>query len=175
MGADRVGIVDELSGILAERKGNIEESKMAVLGGEFAVMMLVSMEAAAPRRAPRPMMADIETRLGLKIGLVPTHRTGVHARKAGPTSSRRSRSTAEGIVHSVSAVLHAARHQYRGHGDGHPARAAHGRSDVHHEGEHRARPGPFGGGAQARAGAARSGSSGDLDISLKPLLPSNPE
>ena len=47
IGADRVGIVDDLSGLVSEGGGNIEESKMAVLGGEFAVMMLVSIEAEA--------------------------------------------------------------------------------------------------------------------------------
>ena len=41
IGPDRVGIVDDVSGAVSEGSCNIEESKMAVLGGEFAVIMLV--------------------------------------------------------------------------------------------------------------------------------------
>lgn len=42
-GPDRMGIVDEVMGLLLERGGNVETSRMARLGGEFAVLMLVSM------------------------------------------------------------------------------------------------------------------------------------
>src|SRR6478736_5921429 len=45
-GPDRIGIVDEVTGLLLERGGNVETSRMARLGGEFAVLMLVSMPAA---------------------------------------------------------------------------------------------------------------------------------
>lgn len=42
LGADRPGIVDELSDVLTSRQLNIEDSRMSVLGGEFAILMLVS-------------------------------------------------------------------------------------------------------------------------------------
>lgn len=42
-GPDRIGIVDEVTGLLLKRGGNVETSRMARLGGEFAVLMLVSM------------------------------------------------------------------------------------------------------------------------------------
>lgn len=42
VGADRVGIVDDISQALLEHECNIEESRMALLGGEFAMIMLVS-------------------------------------------------------------------------------------------------------------------------------------
>lgn len=42
LGNDRPGIVDELSKIIADHDCNIEDSRMSVLGGEFAVMLLVS-------------------------------------------------------------------------------------------------------------------------------------
>lgn len=42
-GPDRIGIVDEVTGLLFQRGGNVENSRMARLGGEFAVLMLVSM------------------------------------------------------------------------------------------------------------------------------------
>jgi glycine cleavage system transcriptional repressor len=46
-GPDRIGIVDEVTGLLLARGGNVETSRMARLGGEFAVLMLVSMPAAS--------------------------------------------------------------------------------------------------------------------------------
>jgi glycine cleavage system transcriptional repressor len=109
IGADRVGIVDDLSALLSE--GNIEESKMAVLGGEFAVMMLVSMEDAA-LEALIARTPEIETSLDLKIGVKITRAS---AREAGIAASERGRPYAletvsldgKGIVHSVSAVLRA--------------------------------------------------------------------
>ena len=42
-GPDRIGIVDEVTGVLLERGGNVEVSRMVRLGGEFAVLMLVAM------------------------------------------------------------------------------------------------------------------------------------
>lgn len=42
-GPDRVGIVDEVTGRLFELGGNVEISRMTRLGGEFAILMLVSM------------------------------------------------------------------------------------------------------------------------------------
>jgi glycine cleavage system transcriptional repressor len=44
-GPDRIGIVDELTGLLLRRGGNVATSRMARLGGEFAVLMLVAMPA----------------------------------------------------------------------------------------------------------------------------------
>ncbi|MCK0153086.1 glycine cleavage system protein R [Alcanivorax sp. S6407] len=42
LGSDRPGIVESLSRAVLERQGNILDSRMTVLGGEFAVLMLVS-------------------------------------------------------------------------------------------------------------------------------------
>jgi glycine cleavage system transcriptional repressor len=42
LGPDRPGLVAEVTHYVTERGGNIEDSRMAVLGGEFAVMMLIS-------------------------------------------------------------------------------------------------------------------------------------
>jgi len=43
-GPDRVGLVDEISGFLSSKSINLEDSRMAVLGGEFALILLVSGE-----------------------------------------------------------------------------------------------------------------------------------
>ena len=42
LGSDRPGIVESLSRAVLEHNGNILDSRMTVLGGEFAVLMLVS-------------------------------------------------------------------------------------------------------------------------------------
>ena len=42
LGKDRPGIVEALSDALTSRQMNIEDSRMSVLGGEFAIMLLVS-------------------------------------------------------------------------------------------------------------------------------------
>ena len=42
LGQDRPGIVDDLSTMLFERGANIEDSRMATLGGCFSVMILLS-------------------------------------------------------------------------------------------------------------------------------------
>jgi len=41
-GPDRVGIVEEITGLLLGLNCNVESSRMARLGGEFAVLMLVT-------------------------------------------------------------------------------------------------------------------------------------
>lgn len=41
-GADRVGIVEEVTKVLLDSGANVETSRMARLGGEFAMLMLVS-------------------------------------------------------------------------------------------------------------------------------------
>jgi glycine cleavage system transcriptional repressor len=103
IGADRVGIVDDLSGIVAEAGGNIEESKMAVLGGEFAVMMLVAMDATATA-ALEARSPEMEASLGLHIGI---KRTGEASRLKGgrPYVVETVSLDGKGIVHAVSAVL----------------------------------------------------------------------
>ena len=42
IGTDRPGIVNELSQIITRQQGNIDDSRMTVLGGEFAMMLLVT-------------------------------------------------------------------------------------------------------------------------------------
>ncbi len=44
-GTDRVGIVEEVTGVLLGLDGNIQMSRMARLGGEFAMLVLLSLSA----------------------------------------------------------------------------------------------------------------------------------
>ncbi len=42
LGPDRPGLVAEITEYLTKRGANVEDSRMAVLGGEFGVLVLVS-------------------------------------------------------------------------------------------------------------------------------------
>ena len=42
IGSDRPGIVNELSQLIVQNNGNIDDSRMTVLGGEFAIILLIS-------------------------------------------------------------------------------------------------------------------------------------
>ncbi|MFC3150520.1 glycine cleavage system protein R [Litoribrevibacter euphylliae] len=42
LGSDRSGIVKDLSSLIANHGANIQDSRMTVLGGEFAIIMMVS-------------------------------------------------------------------------------------------------------------------------------------
>jgi glycine cleavage system transcriptional repressor len=104
VGSDRVGIADDIAKIVAGQGINIEESKMAVLGGEFAVIMLISGE-----KAPVEDLASELDGHGKKLALAFSFR-----RTRGPDTASTgipylletvSQDT-PGIVHSVTAVLH---------------------------------------------------------------------
>jgi glycine cleavage system transcriptional repressor len=41
-GRDKIGIVDNVTSVIAKRGGNVEASRMTRLGGEFAMLMLVT-------------------------------------------------------------------------------------------------------------------------------------
>ena len=43
-GNDRVGIVKEITNVLVKHSGNMENSRMARLGGVFAMLALVELE-----------------------------------------------------------------------------------------------------------------------------------
>lgn len=45
IGADRPGIIARVTGVLRDRGGNLEDSTMTILGGQFAIMLLVTIDA----------------------------------------------------------------------------------------------------------------------------------
>jgi glycine cleavage system transcriptional repressor len=65
VGPDRPGLVSELSALVGGAGANIEDSRMAILGGEFAVIMLLSGSAAAIEAA-RQIGPRVESKLGLR-------------------------------------------------------------------------------------------------------------
>jgi glycine cleavage system transcriptional repressor len=71
IGEDRPGIVNELAATIRELGLNIEDSRMTVLGGEFAVLMAVAGSADAIRELG-PRFASTCARLGLAHLFRPT-------------------------------------------------------------------------------------------------------
>ena len=104
MGKDRVGLVDEVTQALLELGGNIETSRMARLGGEFASLMLVSLPDE--KRAGLNKKLENLTRQGYQINSIPTEPAGV-AEHAGWQPFRIDVLGAdhEGIVHEVAHYL----------------------------------------------------------------------
>ncbi len=69
-GKDRTGLVQEVTKILLEAGCNVETSRMARLGGEFAVLMLFSMPADKQADLDRGIQSL--TRQGFKVTTSPT-------------------------------------------------------------------------------------------------------
>ena len=103
IGPDQVGLVQKISEFISEHSCNIEDSKMAVFCGEFAVIVLISGEGTNLTKIGRDYRA-IESETGLAISIkAPALRTP-------PESFLPYRLTAScmdhpGIVYRISAVL----------------------------------------------------------------------
>jgi len=102
-GEDKVGLVDRLTSRIAESGGNIEESRMTVLGGQFALIMLV----AGPWHALSKLESQLGT-LGKQLGLTIVHER-THKRERGkpaiPYSVEVVAMDHPGIVHSLAAFF----------------------------------------------------------------------
>jgi len=103
IGPDRVGIVDDLSGLVVSHGGNIEESKMAVLGGEFAAVMLISMEPTALADLGGAVPA-LQEKLGLRLELKATCKQE-SAATGRPYILETVSLDTPGIVHAVTAII----------------------------------------------------------------------
>lgn len=66
VGPDQVGLVERLSGFIEDRDANIEDSKMAVFCGEFAIIMLVTGDADGLQRIEKEE-AELSNLTGLNI------------------------------------------------------------------------------------------------------------
>jgi glycine cleavage system transcriptional repressor len=98
-GPDRVGIVEEVTKELLDLGGNVQTSRMARLGGEFAILMLVAM--------PEERLGRVEdafahlTGQGYKLTTGRTDR-GPEARPAGSLYRIKvAGADHEGIIHEI--------------------------------------------------------------------------
>ncbi len=105
-GPDRVGLVEEVTGAFVELGGNVESSRMARLGGEFAILMLVTL--------PDEHIAKIEASLsaltsaGYKITTSRTGRDAAVEHTGWPRYRVEVRGADhEGIIHDIAHGLSA--------------------------------------------------------------------
>jgi glycine cleavage system transcriptional repressor len=103
-GPDRIGIVESVTKMFLDHSGNVESSRMARLGGEFAMLMLVSL----PEEQSAALERDIDELVasGYKVT---TSRTG--QKDAGihsgwhPFKIEVEGADHEGIIHEVASYL----------------------------------------------------------------------
>jgi glycine cleavage system transcriptional repressor len=103
-GPDRIGIVERVTGLLFEQGGNVETSRMARLGGEFAILMLVTM----PDKQTGGLEASLEplTAMGYKVTTTATDRASTSHRPGWlPYRIEVEGADDEGIIHEVSRYL----------------------------------------------------------------------
>lgn len=103
VGPDRPGIVSELSALIHKAGANLEDSRMAVLGGEFAVLLLVSGTAEALESTARSAAEG-----GEALGLAVQHRKTTGPRRASdarPYTLSVSGFDRPGIVQAITGVL----------------------------------------------------------------------
>lgn len=102
VGADQPGIIARVTGTLREAGGNLTDSAMTILAGQFAIMLLVEVDAepGALQQRLREATADLELDVTVRpIGAgaqdvdPPTHILSVY----GPDRP--------GIVHDVARIL----------------------------------------------------------------------
>jgi glycine cleavage system transcriptional repressor len=103
-GRDRVGLVEHITRRVLEYKGNVEESRMARLGGEFAVLMKISVPDQK-----FDGLQDCLTSLrdeGFKVETVPTEE-GDSTKYSGwvPYQIEVNGADHEGIVHTLTRQL----------------------------------------------------------------------
>ncbi len=105
LGPDRTGLVSEVTHYLTERGANVEDSRMALLGGEFGLMALVSGSASA-LSAVESDLRRLEEQTGLSALMRATD--GPRAERFAPSVAYSLSASAmdhEGIVRSVSGAL----------------------------------------------------------------------
>jgi glycine cleavage system transcriptional repressor len=106
LGPDRPGLVAEVTEYLTERGVNVEDSRMAVLGGDFGILVLVSgtAEAVARVEADHDALCD---KTSLSVMLRRTKSPEDHRRAAViPCVVTAEAIDQEGIVRAVSRALH---------------------------------------------------------------------
>lgn len=69
LGADRPGIIARVTGVLLDHGGNLEDSTMTILGGQFAIVLLVQADAHA--QALESDLTQATEDLGLVVAVRP--------------------------------------------------------------------------------------------------------
>jgi glycine cleavage system transcriptional repressor len=103
-GTDRVGIVDEVTQLLLKLGGNIETSQMSRLGGEFAMLMMVSLPSDQ-NVSLDAAISELAAR-GYKLTITPTAQTYAQAHPGWlPYQIEVQGADHEGIIHEIAHTL----------------------------------------------------------------------
>jgi glycine cleavage system transcriptional repressor len=107
IGADRPGLVDEVSQFIFQRGGNIEDSRMVNLRGQFAMMVLIGGTEQALRTIEQEVDALATTsRLHAEVRPALPERAGAPAtRDAIPYRLTATAIDQQGLVHRIAHVL----------------------------------------------------------------------
>jgi glycine cleavage system transcriptional repressor len=105
VGKDRPGIVDEVSLFLFERGANLEDSRMAVMGGRFSIMSLFSC-TSEQLEAVKAGLGDLR-KLGFEVSLHEAEDPGAVSVRSGlPLKFEVVSMDHPGIVQKVVSLLH---------------------------------------------------------------------
>jgi len=99
-GKDKIGLVDQVTSKVVDQGGNVESSRMAHLGGEFAMLMLVSVSDDKLEKLDQEFK-DLRN-ANYQVSLIPTQDD--IGRYAGwlPYEIEVSGADHEGIIHEIS-------------------------------------------------------------------------
>jgi glycine cleavage system transcriptional repressor len=104
IGRDQPGIVAAISGVFADLEANIEDARMAILRGNFAVMLIAALPEGADQAELETRLAEVKDRLGLEA--VAVNRVEKVERPPHPTHTLTVYGADHpGIVHAISAAL----------------------------------------------------------------------
>lgn len=107
IGADRPGLVDEVSEFIFARGGNIEDSRMVNLRGQFAMMVLIGALEQTISRLKSDVW-QLQQQSGLQIELRPATEANAASAQAIPYRLTATAIDQPGLVHRISHLLRAA-------------------------------------------------------------------
>jgi glycine cleavage system transcriptional repressor len=106
IGADRPGLVDEVSQFIFERGGNIEDSRMVNLRGQFAMMVLIGGSDEALRKVEAELDALLQkSRLRVELQPAEPEKAATATRDAIPYRLTATAIDQQGLVHRISHLL----------------------------------------------------------------------
>jgi glycine cleavage system transcriptional repressor len=103
VGTDRPGLVKQISAMIHDARANLEDSRMAILGGEFALILLVSGEPEAVAAVER-QSRQLGEQLGLEMIIRQTERSQ-EPKSYLPYRIRVTGVDHPGIVHGITDIL----------------------------------------------------------------------
>ncbi|MGB7158438.1 MAG: ACT domain-containing protein [Tepidisphaeraceae bacterium] len=106
IGTDRPGLVDEVSQFIFERGGNIEDSRMVNLRGQFAMVVLIGGSEEAIRKVEAKLDALAQnSRIRAEIQPAADAAAPLAARDAIPYRLTATAIDQQGLVHRIAHVL----------------------------------------------------------------------